>query len=74
MIMSASYSYTPAELDALEKQTGLRLLCYLDPGDGGPLLPVLGKAGQALDDEERCQLARRLSGQAQLVEVERRVG
>jgi hypothetical protein len=38
-----NYSHTPAEIATLEVATGLALLCWLDPGDGGPLLPVLAR-------------------------------
>jgi hypothetical protein len=41
-----NYSHDPVEVARLEDQTGLELLCWLDPGDGGPLLPVLARPEQ----------------------------
>lgn len=37
------YTHTPAEVASLEALSGLQLLCWIDPGQGG-LVPVLGRA------------------------------
>ncbi len=66
--MTATYSHTPTDVEALEDSTGLQLLCWLDPGDGGPLLPVLAKPGQRLDPEAHRAMALRLSGRVSLIE------
>jgi hypothetical protein len=58
-----TYSHTAAEIAALEASTGLALLCWLDPGDGGPLLPVLARAEQVAARRAR---ALQLNGRAQV--------
>lgn len=57
-----AYAHTPAELAALEDATGLHFMGYLDPGDGGPLLPILGSAGQAARWHQRRRRVLALNG------------
>jgi hypothetical protein len=58
-----TYSHTAAEIATLEAATGLALLCWLDPGDGGPLLPVLARVEQVAARRARAlQLNGRAAG------------
>lgn len=58
--MPATYSHDSRDLAELEELTGLKLLCWLDPQDGGPLVPVLARPEYVT--AERRRRALRLNG------------
>jgi hypothetical protein len=55
-----AHTHTPAELAALEAETGLQLVGYLAVGDPVALLPILGRA--ALTEAQRRRLVAGLNG------------
>jgi len=60
--MPPTYSHDAGDVARIETQTGLKLLCWLDPQDGGPLIPVLARP--ELVAAERRRIALRLNGRA----------